>query len=54
MFSNMMVAPASDQIRGPCPGLNAAANHAYFAHSGVALIEEAAGGLNKCEVVSSY
>ncbi|KAJ5585785.1 hypothetical protein N7450_005572 [Penicillium hetheringtonii] len=41
------VAPTSDQIRGPCPGLNAAANHAYIPRSGIASIEEVARGLNK-------
>lgn len=42
-------APAEDQIRGPCPGLNAAANHGYLPRSGVASIEETVRGLNKCE-----
>ncbi|KAJ5115843.1 hypothetical protein N7456_000191 [Penicillium angulare] len=39
--------PAPDQIRGPCPGLNAAANHGYLPRSGVATIEETVSGLNK-------
>lgn len=42
-------APAEDQIRGPCPGLNAAANHGYLPRSGVATIEETVRGLNKCK-----
>lgn len=42
-------APAPDEIRGPCPGLNAAANHGYLPRSGVASIEETVRGLNKCE-----
>lgn len=29
------VAPGPNDIRGPCPGLNALANHGYFPHSGV-------------------
>ena len=29
------VAPGPDDLRGPCPGLNALANHGYFPHSGV-------------------
>lgn len=29
------VAPGPDDIRGPCPGLNALANHGYFPHNGV-------------------
>ncbi|CAG8071900.1 unnamed protein product [Penicillium salamii] len=40
-------APAEDEIRGPCPGLNAAANHGYLPRSGVASIEETVRGMNK-------
>lgn len=29
------VAPGPNDIRGPCPGLNALANHGYFPRSGV-------------------
>ena len=29
------VAPGPNDIRGPCPGLNALANHGYFPHNGV-------------------
>ena len=29
------VAPGPNDIRGPCPGLNALANHGYFPHSGI-------------------
>ena len=29
------VAPGPDDLRGPCPGLNALANHGYFPHNGV-------------------
>ena len=29
------VAPGPDDFRGPCPGLNALANHGYFPHSGI-------------------
>ena len=42
-------APGEDEIRGPCPGLNAAANHGYLPRSGVASIEETVRGLNKCK-----
>ncbi|KAJ5104591.1 hypothetical protein NUU61_001938 [Penicillium alfredii] len=40
-------APGPDEIRGPCPGLNAAANHGYLPRSGVASLEETVRGLNK-------
>ena len=30
---------------GPCPGLNAAANHGYLEHSGVQTIESTVAGL---------
>ena len=41
--------PAADEIRGPCPGLNAAANHGYLPRSGIATLEETVGGLNACK-----
>lgn len=47
-------APAEDEIRGPCPGLNAAANHGYLPRSGVASIEETVRGMNKCETTLKY
>ena len=34
-------------IRGPCPGLNAAANHGYIARNGVTNLLEAIDGTNK-------
>lgn len=34
------VAPTSTDQRGPCPGLNAAANHGYIPHNGVATIQQ--------------
>ncbi|KAL9076215.1 MAG: hypothetical protein Q9157_003750 [Trypethelium eluteriae] len=37
--------PAVDEIRGPCPGLNAAANHGYLPRSGIVSVEEAILGL---------
>ena len=37
--------PAADEIRGPCPGLNAAANHGYLPRSGIASIEQTVSGL---------
>ncbi|KAL2046473.1 hypothetical protein ABVK25_011842 [Lepraria finkii] len=33
--SHAWVAPGPNDIRGPCPGLNALANHGYFPHNGV-------------------
>jgi hypothetical protein len=30
----------STDVRGPCPGLNAMANHGYIPHNGVATIQE--------------
>lgn len=37
--------PAPDEIRGPCPGLNAAANHGYLPRSGLATIPETIQGM---------
>jgi len=34
------VAPGPNDQRGPCPGLNAMANHGYLPHNGVATISE--------------
>ncbi|WPH01539.1 Hypothetical protein R9X50_00438500 [Acrodontium crateriforme] len=34
------VAPGPTDARGPCPGLNALANHGYLPHNGVATIEQ--------------
>jgi hypothetical protein len=33
-------APGSGDLRGPCPGLNAMANHGYIPHNGVATITQ--------------
>ena len=34
------VAPTATDLRGPCPGLNAMANHGYIPHNGVATITQ--------------
>ncbi|KAI9727902.1 MAG: hypothetical protein M1828_005307 [Chrysothrix sp. TS-e1954] len=34
------VAPSASDARGPCPGLNAAANHGYLPHNGIATIQQ--------------
>lgn len=34
------VAPGDGDQRGPCPGLNALANHGYLPHNGIATIEQ--------------
>ncbi|KAL9093997.1 MAG: hypothetical protein Q9165_003667 [Trypethelium subeluteriae] len=44
--------PAADEIRGPCPGLNAAANHGYLPRSGIVSIEEAISGLGAAYAVA--
>lgn len=41
------VAPGPNDIRGPCPGLNALANHGYFPHSGVVPLTTAATATNQ-------
>jgi hypothetical protein len=33
--AHQFVAPGKDDIRGPCPGLNTAANHNFLAHDGI-------------------
>jgi len=34
------IAPGPSDLRGPCPGLNAMANHEYIPHNGIATIAE--------------
>ena len=46
------VAPGPDDIRGPCPGLNALANHGYFPHNGV--VPLAVGASATQEVYGKY
>lgn len=41
------VAPGPNDIRGPCPGLNALANHGYFPHSGVVPLTVGATATNQ-------
>lgn len=38
--ANQFVAPSSTDLRGPCPGLNALANHNYIPHNGIATIQQ--------------
>lgn len=37
---NEFITPASLNQRGPCPGLNAAANHGFLPRNGIATIEQ--------------
>lgn len=37
--------PGVSDIRGPCPGLNAAANHGYLPRNGIVSLEETVAGL---------
>lgn len=39
------VAPGPNDLRGPCPGLNAAANHGYLPHNGIASLADTVDGL---------
>lgn len=42
--AHAFVPPGPNDIRGPCPGLNAAANHNYIPHSGVGTIVQFVNG----------
>ena len=42
---NTYASPAASDIRGPCPGLNAAANHGYLPRNGIATLEQTVAGL---------
>ncbi|KAE9397477.1 Cloroperoxidase [Gymnopus androsaceus JB14] len=41
------VPPGEGDLRGPCPGLNAMANHGYIPHNGVATIDEFVDGTDQ-------
>lgn len=43
------VPPGSSDQRGPCPGLNALANHNYIPHNGVGTIDQFVEACNKGE-----
>ncbi|KAF2035407.1 Cloroperoxidase [Setomelanomma holmii] len=38
--AHVYTAPGSNDIRGPCPGLNAAANHNFLSHDGIVTFNE--------------
>ncbi|KAK5716062.1 hypothetical protein LTR15_009887 [Elasticomyces elasticus] len=38
--AHQFVAPGANDVRGPCPGLNAAANHNFLAHDGITTFNE--------------
>ena len=44
--AHAFVPPGHDDLRGPCPGLNALANHNYLPHDGVATIDEFVSATN--------
>ena len=46
------VAPGAGDQRGPCPGLNALANHGYLPHNGVADITTIVSAVNNGESCS--
>jgi hypothetical protein len=45
--SHAFVPPGHGDLRGPCPGLNALANHNYLPHDGVATIDQFVSATNK-------
>ena len=48
------VAPGSGDQRGPCPGLNALANHGYLPHNGVADIQTIVSAVNNGKSLSLW
>ena len=38
--AHQFVAPGTNDIRGPCPGLNTAANHNFISHDGIVTFNE--------------
>lgn len=45
--AHAFVAPGPTDQRGPCPGLNAMANHNYMPHNGIATIQQFIDGTEK-------
>lgn len=47
--AHAFVAPnfSAGDVRGPCPGLNAAANHGYIPHNGVGTLGDFVNGTNE-------
>ena len=41
--AHAFIAPGSSDLRGPCPALNALANHGYIARNGYTTLQESAG-----------
>ena len=37
---HQFIAPGATDIRGPCPGLNAAANHGYLPRNGITTLQQ--------------
>lgn len=54
--NHAFVAPGPTDQRGPCPGLNAAANHGYLPHNGIATIDQFIEGTQKgmCHIRYSH
>ena len=48
------VAPGTGDQRGPCPGLNALANHGYLPHNGIADIPTIISAVNNGKSVSLW
>ena len=46
-FFSQFIAPTATDQRGPCPGLNAAANHGYLPRDGIATFESINTGTSK-------
>jgi len=54
--AHKFVPPGPTDQRGPCPGLNAMANHNYMPHNGIATIEQFIDGTEKgtCNPIPHY
>lgn len=45
--NHQWIAPGPNDLRGPCPGLNALANHGYFPRSGIVPLTVGATATNQ-------
>lgn len=52
--AHQFVAPGPNDKRGPCPGLNAAANHGFLPHSGITTIPQSKKYLSPCALAHIF
>lgn len=52
--AHAFIGPGSSDLRGPCPALNALANHGYIARNGYTTLEESRDAIVKVYGLGAY